>query len=340
MTRARMAMMLAGVAVGACGGQSFSCQDDAACDGGWCEAQGWCSFADDACDSGRRFGEHAGVGLAGQCVEPVGGASSGSDDGAITLSSGDASSSSEGSTGSPPDPITGGETTLPVDGSTSTPADSTSASDTSTGGPAIVHVGPLSIAANEDDGQMFQDGPGITWLPSGEPGLPAFAGEYPVGARYFGYFRFALPIEIPADATIENAVLSLYGEPPYNWRNGDYQMGVWVQDTADAIAVQMPAAMPVIGGAGDDEIALRSEVVAWPEDGPLPWTVGDWNETPDLGPLLTAHVAARGGLASGAHVQIWIAMYEPVGASAEISFVDYAGDPRLAARLELDVAQP
>jgi cysteine-rich repeat protein len=50
---------------------AFECQADSQCSGGRCEADGWCSFPDTRCDSGQRYGEHAGGGLAGECV-PVG----------------------------------------------------------------------------------------------------------------------------------------------------------------------------------------------------------------------------------------------------------------------------
>lgn len=59
--------------VAGCSSGVFACGDDSDCageaDGGVCEASGFCSFIDEACDSGRRYGSHAGDGLAGTCVE-------------------------------------------------------------------------------------------------------------------------------------------------------------------------------------------------------------------------------------------------------------------------------
>lgn len=47
----------------------FKCSDSAACGaGGACEANGFCSFADGSCNSGRRFGELSGETFSGQCV--------------------------------------------------------------------------------------------------------------------------------------------------------------------------------------------------------------------------------------------------------------------------------
>jgi hypothetical protein len=52
---------------------TFACEDDLACGGdGTCQPEGWCSFPDDGCPSGQRFGEHSGEGLGGLCVDPFG----------------------------------------------------------------------------------------------------------------------------------------------------------------------------------------------------------------------------------------------------------------------------
>jgi concanavalin A-like lectin/glucanase superfamily protein/uncharacterized protein DUF2341 len=77
-----------GLAIG-CGVSAFVCASDDDCSGGStpgvCEPLGACSFADDACDSGRRYGDHARDGLAGTCVEPLAGSSSESS--AVTMPS-------------------------------------------------------------------------------------------------------------------------------------------------------------------------------------------------------------------------------------------------------------
>jgi hypothetical protein len=77
-----LALAWLGVAHG-CGIGSFVCQDALDCkDGataGTCEPDGGCSFPDEACASGRRYGEHARSDLAGRCVEVVAGSDSGGD---------------------------------------------------------------------------------------------------------------------------------------------------------------------------------------------------------------------------------------------------------------------
>ena len=60
-----------GLAIGCSNPATFNCQDDAGGgNGGQCEGNGFCSFPDAECESGRRYGDLAGAGLQGQCVAP------------------------------------------------------------------------------------------------------------------------------------------------------------------------------------------------------------------------------------------------------------------------------
>lgn len=67
-----MLVLSAVFALSACTGTSeFNCQEDGDCGSqGRCEASGYCSFPDDDCASGRRYGNLAGTGLADKCVSP------------------------------------------------------------------------------------------------------------------------------------------------------------------------------------------------------------------------------------------------------------------------------
>ena len=67
---AALAAALAPGLAGCLRGTSFTCERDDQCTGspaGRCEANGYCSFPDESCASGSRFGEHSGP-LASQCV--------------------------------------------------------------------------------------------------------------------------------------------------------------------------------------------------------------------------------------------------------------------------------
>lgn len=96
-----------GVLVGACVDlQPYACGDDDACtsaDAGVCEASGHCSYPDAECDSGRRYGDLAGEGLANQCTSVVetSGTTASSESGPVaTIGSTTAGASSSGSAGS------------------------------------------------------------------------------------------------------------------------------------------------------------------------------------------------------------------------------------------------
>ncbi|MEM6990412.1 MAG: hypothetical protein AAF721_07945 [Myxococcota bacterium] len=69
--------LLAVVGLGCYALGTFACADDSNCrdgdDVGVCQPTEYCSYPDETCESGQRYDELAGAGLAGQCVEaPVG----------------------------------------------------------------------------------------------------------------------------------------------------------------------------------------------------------------------------------------------------------------------------
>lgn len=60
-------------ALGACKGPpAFQCSESSECGDGVCQPTGYCSFEDDFCPSGQRYGEAAGDGLSNACVEDGG----------------------------------------------------------------------------------------------------------------------------------------------------------------------------------------------------------------------------------------------------------------------------
>jgi hypothetical protein len=134
------ALVLVALVTG-CGAQgSFACSDDDDCAGvagGACEATGVCSFPDDACESGRRYGEWAG-GLAMSCV-PVdaatGSTSVSTDDDGDTVTLTDPTTLTTSATLTATSSVDTGETTSPIDPDTSTSTfPPTSTDDTATTG--------------------------------------------------------------------------------------------------------------------------------------------------------------------------------------------------------------
>lgn len=151
-----------GLTLAACRIGAFHCEDVDDCGSdGTCEASGFCSFPDGACPSGQRYGEHAGDGLAGACVDELG-TSSGPD-----TTQGSAVSSTTSITTSSVDTGDDTATTTPVT-ATSTSAESSTAGD---------EVGPES----SDDGSSSESGDPI------DPDLVA-------------WYRFENPDGIGADS--------------------------------------------------------------------------------------------------------------------------------------------
>lgn len=76
-----------GLVAGCSADPVFICVSDQQCAGGAapgiCQA-GWCTFEDSECDSGQRYGEHSGGGLAGTCVPSIGEGTSATTEGPTT----------------------------------------------------------------------------------------------------------------------------------------------------------------------------------------------------------------------------------------------------------------
>ncbi len=93
--------------VGCPASEVFTCADDSECQGdglGRCEANGFCSFPDQQCPSGRRYGELAGGGFASDCVDAEVGSTGSQDTGE--------SSAATGSSSGTGDALDGGSTTM------------------------------------------------------------------------------------------------------------------------------------------------------------------------------------------------------------------------------------
>lgn len=92
--------------VSGCSSSGFECASDEQCQvgpvGGACQTNGYCSFPDEACPTGQRFGDAAPSGVANTCVEP---------------SEGTGASTSTGAGSTPPDPDEDGK----LDSSTADP---------------------------------------------------------------------------------------------------------------------------------------------------------------------------------------------------------------------------
>jgi hypothetical protein len=164
--------LAAGHPLWACGGSAFACLSDDQCsrdgEAGACQPNGYCSFPDDACASGQRFGELAGKGLAGMCVPPTddGGtdthddvADTGSSTGSPTSSPMSGPDTSESETSSSSTESTSSSTTNAIDDATeSTTTGPTTSEDSTDVTTEDETTGPgISCSVDEDfeDGMLF-----------------------------------------------------------------------------------------------------------------------------------------------------------------------------------------
>jgi hypothetical protein len=141
-----------------CNAGGFLCESDEACQQGSaqgsCQPSGYCSFPDDTCPSGQRYGEHAGGSLPNTCVEPGSVGEAGTTDEAA----------STGTTTSGPATPTTGPTTLDDDGPASTGPVEPPETSTSTD-PSATSV------ADDDPGTTTSTAELVCWLDDFDDGV-------------------------------------------------------------------------------------------------------------------------------------------------------------------------
>jgi hypothetical protein len=190
-------------------------------------------------------------------------------------------------------------------------------------------MGPLVPRSTFDDGAIFPGPYGTEWFPKGEDMLGCgYAGEAPMSRQYYAYVRFELPEALPADTVIEDAVLVLVGHTTFSWVASD-ALRVWVQESSDA---------PDVGGVEDypgESVVLSAVSVRWPPEHGLAWQHPGTNRSPDLSALLQHLVDANGGLAAGAHVQLWFAADEIDGFGTEVGWLDSSAGTDTAPSLSI-----
>ncbi|MCA9707361.1 MAG: hypothetical protein KDK70_16020 [Myxococcales bacterium] len=185
------------------GSELFACAQSDQCvlDGqlGTCEPDGYCSFPDEACDSGRRYGDLAPAGLASTCV-PV--------------DPGSTSTTAPAESTAPPPTTSGAPSTSlpPPDGSTSTPPDSSSgpeptsstdtAADSSSGEPNVVLAYTAALTGCNDPINLDPDL--CEMLAQPYPGAMTVDLDDRMIGPFHGYLRFDLD-----DALVPRAVVSV-----------------------------------------------------------------------------------------------------------------------------------
>lgn len=196
--------------------------DDPQCDGGYCEASGYCSFDDADCDSGRRYGPLAGGGLGGKCVAPEDtstsiDATSSTDPFTTTGLTSATTSTTRGDTSTEPDPVT----TTPISSGPDTESTTDVPLDTgdveSSGTPSETTGTPLEISvsfgdrADADFQDVVEDTSLLNYATGDNMGIHGdlHLDGNDFGAWQVGLMRFDVSA-LPDDATIVGATLQLW----------------------------------------------------------------------------------------------------------------------------------
>lgn len=154
----------------------------------------------------------------------------------------------------------------------------------------------LSVTAADDEGMVY----GGNFMPDGWYGTVEMG--YWTPNSVWAYFRFTLSSALPASAKISSATVSLYATTTDSWVSATHALEVWLENAADAATVTSGSDEPFTTGGR----TLTGTAVRWPASGGLDWTLLQYHTTPSVGALLQSVVAAKGGLSSGSHVQVWV----------------------------------
>jgi hypothetical protein len=164
----------------------------------------------------------------------------------------------------------------------------------------------VSIAENADDGELELGYLGELFV-DGEPGYTntIFAGynQVPIGGPVWVFLRFTLANALPATATITSANLRAWGTILFAWTPSVDAARVRIELSGDAPQVASRDDAPELATIGRP---LSAGAVRWPASGGLAWQWPAWNTSPDLAPLFQELVTTQGGVAAGAHVQLWL----------------------------------
>jgi hypothetical protein len=157
----------------------------------------------------------------------------------------------------------------------------------------------VSIAADVDDG-MIRDG---VHSMSGDVDHHIHLGQSS-GASSWGYFRFTMLADIPAAAVLDEVRLRLPAAIATAWDESAHGLRVFVEDSADAAPITDAREAPDGTTPGFVRYPVPT-AIDWGAGG-LAWPTGETVTSPDLSVALDELLQNHGGLAAGAHLQLWV----------------------------------
>jgi len=196
---------------------------------------------------------------------------------------------------------------------------------------------PLVLLAAGDDGELAHDNSGVpVWYAAGEEPWDdpdaIYLGHW-FGGPTWGYFRFALPRALDQGGSARGR-LGLFGVwETEDWGKSENALLIHAELADDAATVSGVQDMP---GTTNGRL-LTTSTVRWPPSGPLIWAQGATNSSPDLAPIIDEVVSKQGGLAQGAHLQLWVRGEQANVAEVGTRSFEKALDPAERARLTLEI---
>jgi hypothetical protein len=229
-----------------CGATVFACDEDSDCAGsgeqGACEINGYCSFPDGACESGRRYGDKGPAGIAGTCVplgEDTGEGSGSSSSTTATMSTSTSTSTSSTTTQSVDDSGTSSSssTSTSDDPSTSSGASSSSGS----GGPLSIEY-EATLAVCTEPG-VFD--PEHCALEAGDDQFTIDAADVD-GQVSNGWLRFDLDDQLEGAELVSAELVLRVG--PEEFDESDQTGEVWLVEAFDALSLMTadPGALEIV----------------------------------------------------------------------------------------------
>jgi len=184
----------------------------------------------------------------------------------------------------------------------------------------------IDIAADGDDGLIYNSGTASGILDvDGSSGLLQ-VGEYGSGYRSYGYFRFALSAAIPDGATITSATITFTSGDLSGWDLSADTMTLLGDQSADAAQVDHENDAPVYSGTAT---VTTTATVAYV---PTAWTATE-RYAATITTIIQELVTDYSGLASGAHVQIWVVREPPETVQEVLHIYDESHETALVAQL-------
>lgn len=262
------------LAAPACGASVFQClttEDCAGRPGGSCEASGHCSFPDETCPSGQRYGEFAPEAFSELCVDPDAGTSTSSGSGADSASSsagtttivpgtGLSDSSGPGSTGTSDGSST---SAITVSGTSGTGSTGGGGTDSSTGEtPPLSLIVMASVAACTDG---LANDPAACELSTLTQGMSVDASNNGTKLEATTAFVAFELSEVPPGSELLSAQLRLTTTDEPNAESMTQTGEIW-QTTAftlESLSTAQPALVGDAALAADLGGAAASELVVW-----------------------------------------------------------------------------